>query len=164
MTVMRTARPRTGSFRGLGHRIQLPSRAAEPIVLASTTSLQDSGLLAQILPFFTAQTGIAVRVVAQGTGQALATAARGDADLVLVHDPDAEAAFMAAGHGQTSDRDRLERLCFGRSRWGPRPGRRSANRDRGIPGHRQLRRCRSSHAETAAAPMRLRSESGVRQG
>ncbi len=77
-----------------------PARAAEPIVLASTTSLQDSGLLAQILPFFTAQTGIAVRVVAQGTGQALATAARGDADLVLVHDPDAEAAFMAAGHGQ----------------------------------------------------------------
>ncbi len=76
-------------------------QAAEPqtIVLASTTSLQDSGLLTHILPQFTAETGIDVHVLAQGTGQALATAAHGDADLVLVHDPDAEAAFMAAGHG-----------------------------------------------------------------
>jgi tungstate transport system substrate-binding protein len=78
-----------------------PGRAAEPqtIVLASTTSVQDSGLLTHILPEFTAETGIKVHVLAQGTGQALATAAHGDADLVLVHDPDAEAAFMAAGHG-----------------------------------------------------------------
>ncbi len=74
---------------------------AESIVLASTTSLDNSGLLGRILPAFTAKTGIEVRVVAQGTGQALATAARGDADLVLVHDPEAEAAFMAAGHGKT---------------------------------------------------------------
>lgn len=73
----------------------------QTIVLASTTSLQDSGLLANILPKFTAETGIEVHVVAQGTGQALATAAHGDADLVLVHDPDAEAAFMAADHGIT---------------------------------------------------------------
>jgi tungstate transport system substrate-binding protein len=72
---------------------------AQVIVLASTTSLQDSGLLTRILPRFTAETGIEVRVLAQGSGQALATAARGDADLVLVHDPDAEAAFMASGHG-----------------------------------------------------------------
>jgi tungstate transport system substrate-binding protein len=75
--------------------------ATQTIVLASTTSLQDSGLLTHILPRFTAETGIEVHVVAQGTGQALATAARGDADMVLVHDPDAEAAFMAAGHGIT---------------------------------------------------------------
>ena len=76
-------------------------QAAEPqtIVLASTTSVQDSGLLTHILPEFTAETGIEVQVLAQGTGQALATAAHGDADLVLVHDPEAEAAFMAAGHG-----------------------------------------------------------------
>ncbi len=76
-------------------------QATEPqtIVLASTTSVQDSGLLTRILPQFTAKTGIDVRVLAQGTGQALATAAHGDADLVLVHDPEAEAAFMAAGHG-----------------------------------------------------------------
>lgn len=72
---------------------------AESIVLASTTSLQDSGLFKQILPAFTAATGIDVRVLSQGSGQALATAARGDADLVLVHDPDAEDKFIAEGHG-----------------------------------------------------------------
>lgn len=71
----------------------------QTILLASTTSLQDSGLLSDILPRFTAASGVVVHVIAQGTGQALATAAHGDADLVLVHDPDAEAAFMAAGHG-----------------------------------------------------------------
>ncbi len=72
---------------------------AQSIVLASTTSVQDSGLLDHLLPAFTAATGIQVRVVAQGTGQALATAARGDADLVLVHDPEAEAKFISQGHG-----------------------------------------------------------------
>ena len=72
---------------------------AESITLASTTSLDNSGLLARILPIFTKASGIEVRVLAQGTGQALATAARGDADLVLVHDPEAEDAFIAAGHG-----------------------------------------------------------------
>jgi tungstate transport system substrate-binding protein len=81
--------------------ISSPGQAMEPqtIVLASTTSVQDSGLLTHILPQFTDETGITVHVLAQGTGQALATAAHGDADLVLVHDPEAEAAFMAAGHG-----------------------------------------------------------------
>src|SRR2546429_9351774 len=74
------------------------------IVLASTTSVENSGLLARILPLFT-KTGIEVRVIAQGTGQALATAARGDADLVLVHDPEAEDRFMAEGHG--SDRRQI---------------------------------------------------------
>jgi len=73
--------------------------AAEAIVLASTTSVENSGLLAHILPEFTRQTGISVRVLAQGTGQALATAARGDADLVLVHDPEAEQKFVADGDG-----------------------------------------------------------------
>jgi tungstate transport system substrate-binding protein len=68
-------------------------------VLASTTSVENSGLLAHILPEFTKETGISVRVLAQGTGQALATAAHGDADLVLVHDPEAEDEFIAQGHG-----------------------------------------------------------------
>jgi tungstate transport system substrate-binding protein len=77
--------------------------AAEPqtIVLASTTSVENGGLLARILPQSTKETGIEVHVIAQGTGQALATAAHGDADLVLVHDPDAEAKFMASGDGLT---------------------------------------------------------------
>ena len=78
--------------------LSAPARA-ESILLASTTSVDNSGLLARILPVFTAKTGIEVKVLAQGTGQALATAAHGDADLVLVHDPEAEAKFMAAGHG-----------------------------------------------------------------
>jgi tungstate transport system substrate-binding protein len=76
-------------------------QAAQSIVLASTTSVEDSGLLTYLLPKFTGYTGIAVHVVAQGTGQALDTARRGDADLVLVHDPDAEQAFMAQGFGVT---------------------------------------------------------------
>jgi hypothetical protein len=85
---------------------------AESILLVSTTSVDNSGLLARILPLFTAKTGIEVRVLAQGTGQALATAARGDADLVLEHDPEAEAKFIAAGHGILRREIRLERLHF----------------------------------------------------
>ena len=76
-----------------------PSRADETITLASTTSVENSGLLAHILPEFIKETGITVRVLAQGTGQALATAAHGDADLVLVHDPEAEQQFIAEQHG-----------------------------------------------------------------
>jgi tungstate transport system substrate-binding protein len=73
--------------------------ADNAIVLASTTSVEASGLLANILPQFTAKTGITVNVVAQGTGKALDTARRGDADLLLVHDPEAEQQFMDEGHG-----------------------------------------------------------------
>ena len=88
----------------LGGMVWRDSTAAAPspqqsIVLASTTSVENSGLLAKILPLFTKKTGIEVKVIAQGTGQALTTAARGDADLVLVHDPKAEDRFIAEGHG-----------------------------------------------------------------
>ena len=69
------------------------------ITLASTTSVDASGLLAAVLPGFTAATGITVHVLALGTGQALDTARRGDADLVLVHDPEAEQKFIEEGHG-----------------------------------------------------------------
>ena len=76
------------------------SYAQQPyFVLASTTSVENSGLLAHVLPLFTKESGVSVRVVALGTGQALDTARRGDADLVLVHDPDAEAKFISEGHG-----------------------------------------------------------------
>ena len=81
--------------------IQSASAAEQSIVLASTTSVEASGLLANILPKFTAKTGITVHVVAQGTGKALDTARRGDADLLLVHDPEAEQQFMDEGHGAT---------------------------------------------------------------
>ena len=77
-----------------------PLRAAENfIVLASTTSTQNSGLLDAILPLFTARTGIEVRVVAVGTGQALRIARNGDADALLVHHRPSEDAFVAEGHG-----------------------------------------------------------------
>src|SRR5258708_18179535 len=81
--------------------IDASSAAEQSIVLASTTSVEATGLLANILPQFTAKTGITVNVVAQGTGKALDTARRGDADVVLVHDPDAEQQFMDEGHGST---------------------------------------------------------------
>ncbi len=69
------------------------------IVVASTTSTQDSGLFGYILPFFKAKTGIEVKVIAQGTGQALDTARRGDADVVFVHARSQEEKFLAEGFG-----------------------------------------------------------------
>lgn len=70
-----------------------------PITLASTTSTENSGLLGNILPLFTAETGIPVRVVAVGTGAALNLGRQGDADVLLVHARSDEDAFVAAGHG-----------------------------------------------------------------
>lgn len=69
------------------------------IVVASTTSTEQSGLFGHILPIFTQKTGIQVRVVAQGTGQALKTAEQGNADVVFVHDRVAELKFTADGWG-----------------------------------------------------------------
>lgn len=69
------------------------------IVVASTTSTQDSGLFGYLLPIFTQKTGITVKVVAQGTGQALDTARRGDADVVFVHAKSAEQKFLSEGQG-----------------------------------------------------------------
>jgi tungstate transport system substrate-binding protein len=69
------------------------------IVVASTTSTQDSGLFGYLLPIFKEKTGIDVKVVAQGTGQALDTARRGDADVVFVHARSAEEKFLSEGFG-----------------------------------------------------------------
>jgi tungstate transport system substrate-binding protein len=71
----------------------------QSIVVASTTSTQDSGLFGHILPLFRTKTAIDVRVVAQGTGQALDTGRRGDADVVFVHAKPAEEKFVAEGSG-----------------------------------------------------------------
>ena len=73
--------------------------AAEFIVVQSTTSTRNSGLLDHLLPRFTAESGIEVRVVAVGTGQALRNARNGDADVLLVHAKPAEEAFVAGGFG-----------------------------------------------------------------
>ena len=69
------------------------------IVVSSTTSTQDSGLFGYILPLFKEKTGIDVKVIAQGTGQALDTGRRGDSDVVFVHAKSAEEKFLAEGEG-----------------------------------------------------------------
>jgi tungstate transport system substrate-binding protein len=69
------------------------------ILVASTASTQDSGLFGHLLPLFKSKTGIDVRVVAQGTGQAIDTGRRGDADVVFVHARAAEEKFLAEGFG-----------------------------------------------------------------
>jgi tungstate transport system substrate-binding protein len=80
--------------------VALPALAQEKfIVVASTTSTEQSGLFGHILPAFQRKTGIQVRVVALGTGQALDLARRGDADVVFVHARSAEEKFLAEGHG-----------------------------------------------------------------
>jgi tungstate transport system substrate-binding protein len=85
---------------GCAALLALPAPAQDKsIVVASTTSTEQSGLFGHILPAFTAKTGIAVKVVAVGTGQALDIGRRGDADVVFVHDRPAEDRFVAEGAG-----------------------------------------------------------------
>lgn len=75
----------------------LLAQAPSSIILATTTSTQDSGLLDVLVPRFEKQTGIEVKVIAVGTGAALRMASTGDADVVLVHAPDAERRFVESG-------------------------------------------------------------------
>ena len=75
---------------------ELPAQQHE-IVLATTTSTQDTGLLDSLLPMFQRETGIAVKPIAVGTGAALEMARRGDADAVLVHAPEVERTYVQAG-------------------------------------------------------------------
>ena len=85
----------------LGVAIVAPPAYAQDksIVVASTTSTEDSGLFGFILPLFKQKTGIDVKVVAKGTGQALDLARRGDADVVFVHAKEAEEKFVVEGFG-----------------------------------------------------------------
>jgi tungstate transport system substrate-binding protein len=79
-----------------------PPKPANPdIILATTTSTQDSGLLGILLPVFQQKTGYNVKTIAVGSGQAMTMGERGEADVLLVHSPDAEKAFMTANHGTT---------------------------------------------------------------
>jgi tungstate transport system substrate-binding protein len=77
----------------------LAAQAQKAITVASTTSTEQSGLFKHLLPKFTAKSGIEVRIVAVGTGQALDIGRRGDADVVFVHDRTAEEKFVAEGFG-----------------------------------------------------------------
>lgn len=82
----------------------VPTRAAEAsgtdIILATTTSTQDSGLLDVLIPLFEQQTGNKVKVVAVGTGQALKMGQEGNADVLLVHAPSSEKTYMDGGYGK----------------------------------------------------------------
>jgi tungstate transport system substrate-binding protein len=71
------------------------------VILATTTSTQDSGLLDVLVPMFEKQTGLTLKTVAVGSGQAMAMGKRGEADVLLVHSPEAEEAFMEQGHGSS---------------------------------------------------------------
>ena len=77
----------------------VPTQASGTLILATTTSTQDSGLLDVLVPKFEKETGYTVQTVAVGSGQAIAQGARGDADVVLVHSPDAEKKMVDAGDG-----------------------------------------------------------------
>lgn len=79
--------------------IEAPTTAKDFIILSTTTSTENSGLLAYILPKFTEKTGIEVKVVAVGTGKALQMGMDGEADVLLVHAKPSEEAFVAEGHG-----------------------------------------------------------------
>ena len=91
---------RLSSALALAFLLAVPgARAGDFITVASTTSTQSAGLFDHLLPLFETETGIEVRVVAVGTGQALRLARNGDADLLLVHDTASEEAFVAEGYG-----------------------------------------------------------------
>ncbi len=69
------------------------------IILATTTSTQDSGLLDLLIPIFEKESGYFVKTIAVGSGQAMAMGKKGEADLLLVHSPEAEQKFIAEGSG-----------------------------------------------------------------
>ena len=79
--------------------VAVPAHAADTLMMATTTSTQDTGLLEYLAPVFQEETGIELRWVAVGTGKALEIAKNCDADVLLVHAPEAELAFVEAGHG-----------------------------------------------------------------
>ena len=87
----------------LGMLAAAPGAQAAPatrsLILATTTSTQDTGLLDTLIPMFEKKTGYAVKTIAVGSGQAMAMGAKGEADVLLVHSPDAEKKFMAEGNG-----------------------------------------------------------------
>jgi tungstate transport system substrate-binding protein len=95
----RTTAALAGTFAFLMVAGALPCSAQSSLILATTTSTQDSGLLDELLPRFEAATGLSMKTIAVGSGEALAMGRRGDADVLLVHSKAAEDEFMAQGFG-----------------------------------------------------------------
>ncbi|MHA1570253.1 MAG: substrate-binding domain-containing protein, partial [Alphaproteobacteria bacterium] len=79
--------------------LSAPARAEQPLILGATTTTENSGLLSHLIQRFTAASGIPVRTIVQGSGAIIRTAAAGDFDAILVHDPVAEVAFVESGGG-----------------------------------------------------------------
>ncbi len=96
---MRKAAPLASALALLLLATALPCAAQSSLILGTTTSTQDSGLLDDLVPRFEAATGITVKTIAVGSGEALAMGRRGDADVLLVHSKAAEDEFMAQGFG-----------------------------------------------------------------
>jgi tungstate transport system substrate-binding protein len=94
------------------------AQSAQPLRLATTTSTENSGLLGYLLPAFEERSGVAVHVIAVGTGKALRIARAGDVDVVMVHARPAEERFVAAGHGATAST--AARSCTTTSSWSAR--------------------------------------------
>ncbi|HOD36877.1 MAG TPA: substrate-binding domain-containing protein, partial [Syntrophales bacterium] len=87
-------------FTAIGFTIPVDAAPVQKnIILATTTSTQDSGLLDVLIPIFEKKTGYFVKTIAVGSGQAMAMGAKGEADVLLVHSPAAEKKFMADGNG-----------------------------------------------------------------
>jgi tungstate transport system substrate-binding protein len=84
---------------GLSNQTVAAQPATAELILATTTSTQDSGLLEVVVPMFQQRTGYQVKTISVGTGQALALGARGEADVLLVHAPESEKQWMAQGNG-----------------------------------------------------------------
>jgi tungstate transport system substrate-binding protein len=84
---------------GVSASTPAPTKASGNIILATTTSTQDTGLLDALVPMFEKETGYTVKTIAVGSGQALAMGTNGDADVLLVHSPDAELKVVTAGDG-----------------------------------------------------------------
>jgi len=93
------AKPPSPAVKGDSGSTSTAARPATTITLATTTSTQDTGLLDMLLPLFRQETGIEVKAIAVGSGQALELGRRGDADVLLTHSPAAEEKFMAEDHG-----------------------------------------------------------------
>ena len=132
------------------------------ITVASTTSTEQSGLFKHLLPIFEKKTGIQVRVVALGTGQALDMGRRGDADVVFVHARPLEEKFVAEGFGVR----RYDVMYNDFVLVGPKsdPAKVTGGKDaaRGVPQDQARRRRRSSRAATRAARTSPSSKSGRR--